>query len=200
MHLSAIKTLSCALVIRDVIIYCHCHCYDFCSRISGIIVLCSDQTFINISHEKIVIKIKIAIFIEKSNGNRLKLNQWESWPHYYSTILIYFLRAIDSQCFDEYHTVHIDCYRHLNVFCLNLKFSNEWRLNLSEHISTRDRNTCFKSLTVLYFWKFNISFSHSDQLSCTCNSDKKFINKLLCIIFISIQTSDFYIFRVFLLW
>ena len=48
--------------------------------LSGIVVLCSDRKFINISHQKIDIKIKTAIFFKKSNQNRSKLKIAESWP------------------------------------------------------------------------------------------------------------------------
>jgi len=60
--------LSCALVIRD------CYYLPPLSEVrflftnelsaSGIVVLCSDQKFINVSHKKIHIKIGIAIFFK----------------------------------------------------------------------------------------------------------------------------------------
>jgi len=53
------KTLSCALVIRDCYYYRHFH-----SKLSAscIVVLCSDQKFMNVSHEKIDIKIGMSVF------------------------------------------------------------------------------------------------------------------------------------------
>jgi len=50
----------------------HCHSYDFFYKWTKcfqycIVVLCNDQKFINISHEKINMKVEIAIFFQKSN-------------------------------------------------------------------------------------------------------------------------------------
>ena len=63
------KTLSCASAIKDCRYYQHCHSRDFLFTnklsVSGIVVLCSDQKFINLS-QKIDIKIEITIF-KKSN-------------------------------------------------------------------------------------------------------------------------------------
>ena len=71
LHLRAKNILSCALVTRD--------CYYllplsqvwflFTTELStyGIVALCSDQKFINVSHEKIDIKLEIVIFFQKSN-------------------------------------------------------------------------------------------------------------------------------------
>ena len=63
------KTLSCALVIKDRYYYRHCHSHDFCLQTklstSGIVVLCSDQKFINVSHKKIDIEIQIVILLFK---------------------------------------------------------------------------------------------------------------------------------------
>jgi len=63
--------ISCALVIRD------CYYLPPLSQLifsftvelsaSGIVVLCSDQKFINITHENIDIKIEIRFFFQKSN-------------------------------------------------------------------------------------------------------------------------------------
>jgi len=46
---------------------------------SGIVALCSKQKSINVSHEKIDIKIEIAIFFfQKSNQNQSKIKNGES--------------------------------------------------------------------------------------------------------------------------
>jgi len=76
LHLSAKNVLSCVLVIRD------CYYLPPLSEVrflftnqlspSGIVVLCSDQKFINFSREKSDIKIKI-VFFQKLNQNRSKL-------------------------------------------------------------------------------------------------------------------------------
>jgi len=73
LHMSAKNILSCAFVIRD------CHYLWPLSQLhflftnelstSSIVVLCSDQKFTNVKHEKIDIKIEIEIFFQKSNRN-----------------------------------------------------------------------------------------------------------------------------------
>jgi len=47
----------------------------------GIVVLCSDQNIINVSHEKVEIKNANAIF-EKNELKSIETKKAESWPHY----------------------------------------------------------------------------------------------------------------------
>ena len=63
LHLSAKNILSCALDCYYLLPLSQLR-FLFTNELSasGIVVLCSDQTFINISHEKIDNKIKISIF------------------------------------------------------------------------------------------------------------------------------------------
>jgi len=68
LHFSERKTSSCALVIKDCY-YRHCHSHDFCTP--GIVVLCSDHKFMDVSEEKINIKIEITIFFK----NQSEINQ-----------------------------------------------------------------------------------------------------------------------------
>ena len=69
LHLSAKNISSCAVVIRDryyLPSFSHLR-FLFTNELStsGIVVLCSDKKFTNVSHEKIEIKIEVVIFFRK---------------------------------------------------------------------------------------------------------------------------------------
>ena len=55
---------------------------------SGIVVLCSDQKFMNVSHEKIDIKIKITIFFKNRIEFDRNFKKADSWPDYMLHLII----------------------------------------------------------------------------------------------------------------